>query len=58
MKTILLIIAAISFVMIPAEAATPMLQVLWTGGCMVVFAISVKVYEKFYMSKEEQEEKV
>ena len=49
MRTILLIIAAISFVMIPAEAATPMLQILWSGGCMVVFII---------LTKEEKEEQV
>lgn len=58
MRTILLIIAAISFVMIPAEAATPMLQILWSGGCMVVFIICAKILEKFYLTKEEKEEQV
>lgn len=58
MKTVLSIIVAISFVMIPAEAESALVQVLWSGGWICVFAISVKILEKYYLSKEEEEERV
>lgn len=56
MKTILLIIAAISFVMIPAEAETITLQVLWSGGWMAILAICAKILDKYYLTEDEQEE--
>jgi hypothetical protein len=52
------IIAAISFVLMTAEAGTPILQVLWTGGCMAVLYISIRILEKHYLTKEEKEEQV
>lgn len=58
MKTVLSIIAAISFVMIPAEAESALVQVLWSGGWMGVLAISVKLLDKYYLSKKEKEERV
>lgn len=58
MKTILLIIAAISFVMIPAEAETIRLQVLWSGGWMVILAICAKILDKYYLAEDEQEEQL
>lgn len=58
MKTILLIIAAISFVMIPAEAETITLQVLWSGGWMAILAICAKILDKYYLSKEFEEDEI
>ena len=58
MKAILLIIEAISFTLIPAEAETITLQVLWSGGWMVVFAVCAKILDKYYLTKEEKEEQV
>lgn len=58
MKTILLIIAAISFVMIPAEAETITLQVLWSGGWMAILAICAKILDKYYLTEDEQGEQL
>ena len=57
MKTVLSIIAAISFVMIPAEAESVLAQVLWSCGWMGVLAISVKLLDKYYLTDEEKEER-
>jgi hypothetical protein len=54
MKTILTIIAAISFIMIPAEAESSLLQVLWSGGWGCILVISAKLLDKYYLSKEEE----
>ena len=53
MKTILLIIAAISLVLIPAEAETITLQILWSGTWMIVLYASTKIFEKLYLKEKE-----
>ena len=55
MKTILLFIAAISLILIPAEAETTFLQVLWTGGWTSVLVISAKILEKYYLTDGEEQ---
>ena len=58
MKTILFVIAAISFFLIPAEAETSTLQIIWSGGWTLVFLACVKIIEHRYLTKEEKEERV
>lgn len=52
-KAIIIIVAAISLVMIPAEAETPFMQLLWSGGWMAVFAISAKLFDKYFPEEKE-----
>lgn len=52
-RAILIIVAAISLVMIPAEAETMFWQIVWSGGWMAVFAISAKLYDKYFLEEEE-----
>ena len=44
--------------MIPAEAETITLQVLWSVGWMAILAICAKILDKYYLTEDEQEEQL
>lgn len=56
MKTILSIIAAISFILMMGEAETGFMQILWTGGCMATFGIAATILGKMEDQKGEEEQ--
>lgn len=57
-RTVLLIIAAISFILMLGEAETIALQFIWTGGSLAVFAASMILLDKYCLTDEEREEEV
>ena len=61
MKTLLGFIAAAALFAATGTSEiseTPILQFLWTCGCIAVFYATCKIYEKKFMTKEDRKERV
>ena len=46
-KTICAIVGALALFVLPAEASTVGLQILWSGSWLIVFLLCAKVIEKY-----------
>ena len=56
-RAISVIMATISFCLVTAEVGSGVGQILWTSGCLAVFAVAARLLEST-MTKSEKEEQV
>lgn len=58
MKTLLAFIAAGSLFAATGTTDNFVTQVIWSSSCLTIFIASCKVYEKYFLTKKEKEERV
>lgn len=58
MKTLLGFIAAFALFAACGQSDNLVAQVLWSGGALALFFGVCKIYERYYMSDEEKNERV